>query len=394
MSLKNMVDEALQRAVAPGGVPGVVAMATDRNGNFYEGAAGVRKLGDSATMSTDTIGLIASMTKAITSTAVMQLVERGKLDLESPAGKWLPELDKVRVLEGFDAAGQPRLRAPKCPVTLKHLLTHTSGFSYEFLSTDLQRYRALRNLPDFTTCTLDSIRFPLLFDPGARWAYGVSIDWLGLIIETVSGQKLHAYLADHVLGPLGMDDTAFITRSGMRPDRRARLAPIHARTPQGLVPTPIELPQSAEHADFDMGGGGLYGTVGDYMKFVRMILNRGAAGGTQILRPETVDAMSRNQIGALNVEDLKSADPRYSNDLPLPPDNPHKWGLGFLINTKPLATGRAAGSLMWAGIANSYYWIDPTNGIGGVLLTQILPFADVKALPLFMEFETAVYQHR
>ncbi len=394
MSIKPVVDDILQRAIAPGGVPGVVALATDRDGDFYLGAAGVRKIGDPQPMTPDTIVLFASMTKAVTSAAALQMVERGKLDLDSPAAKWLPELGRVQVLEGFAADGTPRLRPPKRPVTLRHLLTHTSGFGYEFLSHDLARYRAFKGLPDFVTCQLDSIRFPLLFDPGERWHYGAGIDWAGLMIEAVTGQKLRDYMTENLLGPLGMDDTAFVLPTGMRADQRARLAPIHMRTPQGLVPSPIELPGNAAQAEFDMGGGGLYGTAQDYAKFIRLILNRGMADGKRILAPETVDAMSRNQIGAVNVENFISTDPTYSNDLPLPPGNPHKWTLGFLTNTKPLATGRAANSLMWAGLANTYYWIDPTNGIGGVLLTQILPFADVKSLPLFVEFETAVYAQR
>ncbi len=388
MSLKSALDSVLQRAAAAGDVPGVVAMLTHREGEvLYEGAFGKRSLSDDAAMTVDTVGLIASMTKAITSTAAMQLVERGKLDLESPASRWLPELDKVRVLEGFDADGKPRLRAPKQPITLKHLLTHTAGFSYEFLSEDIQKFQAATNTPGFISCALDSIRLPLLFDPGERWSYGVSTDWAGRVVEAASGQQLGDYLVQNVLGPLGMSDTAF----KITPDMRKRLATIHARVEgDALVPIGLEVPQEPE---FQMGGGGLYGTVGDYLKFVRMVLNRGQAPGAQILRPETADLMTRNQLGALDVPEIRSANRQFTNDMPLPSDNPQKWGLGYMINTKPLGTGRPAGSLMWAGLANSYYWIDPTTGIAGVLLTQILPFADIKALPLFLEFEYAVYQN-
>lgn len=388
MPMKEQIDAVLSRATAKGDVPGVVAMVTDRERTLYEGAFGQRALGQDAPMRTDTVGLIASMTKAITSTAAMQLVEQNRLDLDSPASKWLPEFDKIQVLAGFDAAGQPQLRAPKRPVTLKHLLTHTSGFSYEFLSEAVQQYQAATGTPGFLSCTLDSIRLPLLFDPGERWSYGVSTDWVGRLVEAVTAQPLGDYLARHVLGPLGMTDTAF----ALRPDMRERLAAIHARAEDGtLAPTPLELPQQPE---FQMGGGGLYGTVGDYLKFVRMLLNRGQAGGTRILGPETVEQMVSNQIGALQVPSVRTANRMFTNDMLLPPEIPHQWGLGFLINTKPLPTGRPAGSLMWAGLANSYYWIDPKSGIAGVLMTQILPFADVKAMPLFLEFEYTVYQSR
>ncbi len=388
MSLKTALDGVLQRAANAGDVPGVVAMLTSREGEMlYEGAFGKRSLGADAAMTLDTVGLIASMTKAITSTAAMQLVERGKLDLDSPASRWLPELGEVKVLEGFDAAGKPRLRAPKRPITLKHLLTHTAGFSYEFLSEDIQQFQAATGAPGFISCALDSIRLPLLFDPGERWSYGVSTDWAGRVVEAVSGQTLGQYFTENILGPLGMSDTAF----RITPDMRRRLATIHARIDDGtLVPMGLEVPQEPE---FQMGGGGLYGTMGDYLKFVRMVLNRGQAPGAQILKPETVDLMMRDHLGALEVPAIRSANRQFTNDLPQPPGNPQKWGLAWMINSKALPTGRPAGSLMWAGLANSYYWIDPTTGIAGVMLTQILPFADIKALPLFLEFEYTVYKN-
>ena len=389
MSLQASVDALLDNATRKGDVPGVVAMLTDRESTLYEGAFGLRTLGQDAPMTTDTVGLIASMTKAITSTAAMQLVEQGKLDLHSAASKWLPELDRIGVLEGFGTDGKPRLRAPKRAITLHHLLTHTTGFSYEFLSEDIQKYQAATHTPGFISCTLDSIRLPLLFDPGERWSYGVSTDWAGRLVEAASGQTLGDYFAQHILDPLQMRDTAF----RLRDDMRQRLASIHARGEDGkLGLLGLELPQEPE---FQMGGGGLYGTMGDYLKFLRMILNRGQTdNGTRILQPETIDLMSRNQIGALQVPTVKSANRMFTNDLPMPPEIPHHWGLGFLLNSKPLPTGRPANSLMWAGLANSYYWIDPVNGIAGALMTQILPFADVKAMPLFLGFEFTVYRNR
>ena len=387
MPLKQQADALLRQATESGDVPGVVAMVTNRQGTLYEGAFGKRSLGDEAPMTLDTVGLIASMTKALTSTAALQLLEQGRVDLESPASKWLPELGEIQVLEGFDAAGQPRTRAPKRAITLRHLLTHTAGFSYEFLSEEIQKYHAAKGLSGIFNCELAELRLPLLFDPGERWQYGINIDWVGRVVEAVSGQKLGAYLSQHVLGPLGMRDSAF----RMTPQMRARKATIHQRLEDGkLVPTDFEVPQEPQ---FEMGGGGLYSTVGDYLKFLRMILNHGQAAGGQVLKPETVELMSRNQMGELDVLNLRSTNRMLTNDLPLPPDVPHKWGLAFMINTKTLPTGRPAGSLMWAGLTNCYYWIDPTSGIGGVFLTQILPFADVKAMPLFFAFEYTVYQN-
>ena len=360
-------------------------MVTDRQGSLYEGAFGKRALGQDAPMTLDTVGLIASMTKALTSTAALQLLERGRLDLDGPAAQWLPELGQIQVLEGFDAAGQPRTRPPKRPITLRHLLTHTAGFSYEFLSEEIQKFQAAQGLKGVFSCELAELRTPLLFDPGERWQYGINIDWVGRVVEAISGQKLGVYLAQEVLGPLGMSDTAF----RMTPQMRSRKATIHQRGEDGkLVPTDFEVPQEPQ---FEMGGGGLYSTAGDYLKFLRMILNRGQAGSAQLLKPETVELMSSNQMGALEVLPLRSVDKTLTNDLVLPPEVPHKWGLAYMINTKALPTGRPAGSLMWAGLTNCYYWIDPSSGIGGVFLTQILPFADVKAMPLFFAFEYTVY---
>jgi len=387
MSLKEKADSLLKKTTDAGDVPGVVAMATNRNGTLYEGAFGKRILGQDAAMTTDTVVWIASMTKALTGAAAMQMVEQGKLDLESPASKWVPHLASVEVLDGFDAAGKPRTRKPKRPVTLRHLLTHTAGFSYEIWSSDIQRYQQAHNLPGITTCQNAALRTPLLFDPGERWDYGINLDFVGKAVEAVSGKKLGAVLKENLFEPLGMTDTAF----RITPSMRQRLAKIHQRGEDDKL-TPLmelEIPQEPE---FEMGGGGLYGTAGDYLKFVRMILNGGKANGAQVLKAETVRTMSANHIGDVLVGPLKTAIPSLSNDVEVFPGMPKKWGLSFLINTQKAPTGRSAGSLAWAGLANTYFWIDPAVGIGGVYLSQVLPFADKKSLPLYGEFETAVYQ--
>lgn len=387
MSLQQALDAVLQRGVQPGGVPGVVAGITNREGTLYEGAFGVRKIGSDAKMTKDSVVLIASMTKALTSVAAMQLVEQGKLDLDSPASKWLPALGEVKVLDGWNADGQPKLRAPKRPITLKHLLTHTSGFAYQFFNENVGKWQAATGAPGFASSAYASLTMPLMFDPGERWEYGVGIDWVGLIVEKVSGQKLNAYLLEHVMKPLGMTSTSM----KISPDMRTRLATIHARLPDGgLAPLDLEIPQEPE---VEMGGHGLYGTCGDYLKFVRMVLNEGQGDHGRVLKAETIRTMSQNQLEpGMQVPSIKSAEASLSNDFPLPPDNPHLWSLAWMINTKDLPTGRKGGSLMWAGLANSFYWIDPTTGIGGVYLSQILPFGDIKSLPLFFEFEATAYQ--
>jgi methyl acetate hydrolase len=386
MVLKERIDGLLGAAVERGDVPGVVAVVVDRKGVLYEGAFGKRNLTTGEPMTPDTVCWIASMTKAITGACTMQMVEQGKLDLDAPAEQWVPMLKEAQVLEGWDDEGKPKLRPPTRPITLRQLLTHTAGFSYEFWNADILRYQEVMGVPNIASGKIAALKTPLLFDPGERWEYGISIDFAGLAVEAVSGKKLSAYMQDHLLGPLGMNDTAF----KIRPDMRARLATIHARGEDGaLAPMEFELPQDPE---FDLGGGGLYGTAGDYARFVRMVLNRGELDGVRVLDAETVDLMCQNAIGDLRVTPMKTVMPQFSNDAEFFPGLPKGWGVTWQVNLEPAPTGRSAGSLQWAGIANSYFWIDPVRGIGGVYLTQILPFADTKSLPLFEAFETEVYR--
>ena len=386
MALQQEIDTLLQRAVNDGDVPGAVAAVTNRDETIYEGGFGERVLGSGTAMTPDTVVWIASMTKAITGMAAMQLVEQGKLSLDAPASDVIPYLGEVEVLEGFDDAGQPMTRAPKRQITLRHLLTHTAGFGYDMWNPSMIRYQKAKDVPGVATCADAALTTPLLFDPGERWNYGINIDWVGKMLEAVSGQRLGAYMQAHIFEPLGMRSTGF----KITPDMRSRLAKIHQRDDSGqLAPIDMEVPQAPE---FDMGGGGLYSTVGDYVKFIHMILNKGMAHGQHLPKPETVELMSTNQMGDCRVCALTTAMPTLSNHAEFFPGMPKTWGLTFMINTEPAPTGRSAGSLGWAGLANSYYWIDPIKGIGGAYATQILPFADVKSLPLYDAFETAVYQ--
>jgi methyl acetate hydrolase len=386
MSSIKSIDAILSRAADAKEVPGVVAVAATDQGLLYEGAFGKRELGKEAPMTLDTVVWIASMTKAITATAAMQLIERGKIKLEQSAGELVAELASPQVLEGFDASGQPRLRPARSPMTVRHLLTHTAGFTYDIWCALMGQYETYASIPGIITCQNAALMTPLLCDPGERWEYGVSIDWLGKVVEAVSGQRLDHYLAENICQPLGMYDTAFT----ISPSMRARLAPVHQRGDDGsLQPTPMELPQEPE---FYMGGGGLYSTAKDYLAFTQMILHRGTFNGHQILQPETVALMSQNHIGNLNVTEFKTTAPSLSNDADFWPGMACKWGLSFLINPERTPQGRSAGSLAWAGLANTFFWIDPTTQVTGVYLTQILPFFDHKSIELFRDYETAVYQ--
>jgi methyl acetate hydrolase len=379
------VDEALRSAAEREEVPGIVALAATRDGVLYEGAFGRRGLPEGAAMTFDTVFWIASMTKAITSTAAMQQVERGKLALDRPIAEVLPELAAPQVLEGFDAAGEPRLRPARRPITLRHLLTHTSGFVYDIWSPAMARYMERQGVPGIITCENAALGLPLVFDPGERWDYGIGIDWAGKAVERVSGRSLGDYFAENLFAPLGIKDTGF----KLTPERRTRLAGMHARGEDGsLAAIEFELPQQPE---FEMGGGGLYGTAADYLAFARLFLNEGRARATSVLKPETVRLMSENAIGEVEVRLLKTANPAYSHDAEFFPGMTKKWGLGFMLTTAPVPGGPAAGSLMWAGLGNTYFWIDPAAGVAGVILMQLLPFADPQALSLLDGFQKAVY---
>lgn len=385
MQSKTQIDQILRTKSEAKDIPGVVAMAASGNDVIYQGAFGKRDLGTDDAMSADSVFWIASMTKAITCAAGMQLVEQGKLSLDEPIGKVLPDLASPQVLEGFDASGNPELRPARRPITLRQLMTHTAGFAYDMWNADVGKYLEKTGTPGIISCQNAALKTPVMTDPGTRWEYGTNIDFVGKAVEAVSGKKLDAYLRDNLFAPLGMNDTGFKITDEMR----SRLVGMHARGEDGaLAPMPFEMEQAPE---FHMGGGGLYGTAADYIKFTQMILNKGRGNGNQVLKPETVALMGQNQMGDLTMGKMTTALPPYTNDVDLYPDIVKKWGLSFMINTAKTPEGRSAGSLAWAGLANTYFWIDPARNVAGVILMQLLPFADGKALETFAGFERGVY---
>jgi methyl acetate hydrolase len=385
MQSKTQIDQALRSKCDAKEIPGIVAVAASGSDVIYQGAFGKRDLSKDEAMTTDSVFWIASMTKAVTSAAAMQLVEQGKLSLDDPIGKLLPDLASPQVLEGFDAQGEPILRAAKRPITLRQLMTHTAGFCYDLWNGDMSKYLEKKGLPSITTCKNDALKTPITTDPGTRWEYGTNIDFVGKAVEAVSGKRLDAYLHDQMFVPLGMSDTGFKIGDAMR----KRLVGMHVRGADGsLAPLPFELEQNPE---FHMGGGGLYSTAGDYIKFCQMILNKGRGNGNQLLKPETVAQMAQNNMGDLVVTKMVSAAAIYTNDVDLFPGMVKKWGLSFMINTAKTPEGRSPGSLFWAGLANSYFWIDPARDVAGVILMQLLPFADRDCLEAFAAFERGVY---
>jgi len=369
-----------EQAFADADLPGVVGMIVDRDGVRFSQALGLADATTGAPMKEDTLFQIASMTKALVGVAAMQLVEQGRLSLDAPIGDLLPDLADPQVLTGFDDAGQPIVRPAARPLTLRHLLTHTAGFGYFFIHPEVLRYFGAVGMP--APGSLASLRMPLMFDPGESWEYSVGIDWAGLAVEAATGQRLGDYMAEHLLAPLGMTQTAF--RAAL-PEGAAR---VHARKAEGGFQIQ---PMFLGGGEFDAGGGGLSGTAGDYARFLRMMLGGGELDGVRVLKAETVAEMGRNQIGSLRAGYMGSSMPNLSPPYDGFPDQHTGWGLSFLITPEAGPNGRSAGSLSWAGIFNSYYWIDPVKGVGGVFMSQLSPFGDPGALACFGALERMAY---
>ena len=380
------IDAALAQAVADGTVLGVVGMVVRPEGTVHEAAFGQGDVTTASSIRSDSIFWLLSMTKAFTAVAAMQLIEQKRMRLDQLAAEILPELANPRVLTGFDVDGQPLFRPAKRPITVRHLLTHTSGYTYAIWSQTLLRYQQVTGTPDIATCRNAAFSAPLEFDPGDRWEYGISMDWVGKLVEQVSDQSLEVYFRENIFAPLGMKDSGFLIGSA----QKRRLATFANRQADGsLEPAPFEMPQRPE---FFMGGGGAFSTPKDFAAFLCMLLNGGSLAGHRVLRPDTVALMMQNQIGDLRVHAMHSAQPAFSNDFDQFPDQPHGWGLSFDINSRPGPHGRAAGSIAWAGLLNCYFWLDPSSKVAGALFTQILPFYDARVVALFGAMERSVYQ--
>jgi CubicO group peptidase (beta-lactamase class C family) len=378
---QSAVNEVLQSGIAVRKLPAAVGMVAEKQKTLYAGALGTRD-SSGVPVRADSIFRIASMTKAITTVAALQFVEQGKVDLGEPLAKHLPQLANLDVLEGFDTSGKPSLRPARTQITLHHLLTHTCGFCYDIWDEQAFRYASLK---------LDNRAGkpgPLMFEPGTRWQYGQGVDWAGRLVEALSGATLEDYFQEKILRPLGMNDTSYI----LAEEKFGRLVNGYTRQPGGdLKESERRMPQRPSTFN---GGGGLYSTAADYVRFMQMILNRGRGRDKgQILKQHTVESMMKNQIGELSAGKMKSFRPATSSDVDVQPGYAEKWGYGFLINTAPYPEGRSAGSLAWAGLMNTYYWIDPKRNRCAVLMMQYLPFVDKEAVGLLNDFEKATYRH-
>ncbi|WP_249009278.1 serine hydrolase [Conexibacter sp. DBS9H8] len=370
------LDGVLAGAVERGAVHGVAGLIVHRDGVLYDGRAGAARA--------DTLYRNASMTKAVATTAALALLEGGRLDLDSPVSAILPAWAQLQVLDGFDG-DRPRLRPPARPATIAELMTHTSGAAYPFFSPELFRYCTLTGLSPVIDGRRASLMAPLVSDPGERWVYGTSTDWLGLVVEAVVGESLSAHLARTIYEPLGMVDSTFAPDAG----QAARLMGMMARQPDGtLAPTGLGLPAAPE---WDAAGHGSYGTIADYGRFLRLWLRGGELDGVRLLSEDTVALALTDQLhGAPLPEQMTSMVPALTRDVPSLPF-PQGWGYGFHLTGVDLPGMRRAGSGDWAGIFNCYFWLDRASGVAGVLMTQVLPFFDTPVVHTFAAFEAAAY---
>jgi len=383
MATRKSVDDVLQAAVDAGDVPCVVAMAGDRDGVIYEGAAGERMPGSGEMVGPDTMFRIASMTKMVATVAALQLVERGELDLDDTIETYLPEFGELQVLEGFDGDA-PRMRAPASKATVRQLVSHTTGLTYWFWNADVMRWQEVTGTPGVMSGSMEIFKAPLVSDPGTRYEYGINTDWLGRVVEAAGGLSLRDHMQQHILDPLGMGSTTFL----MDDEQRAHCVPIHVRGEDGAwTATDIDWSQEPE---WWAGGHGLYSTPNDYLRFQRMLLCGGTLDGQKILERATVEAAFRNEIGALEFPaHIATADPGSTCDFDAGPGL--KWGLGLLLTTDGAEGMRATGSGAWAGLFNTHFWVDPASGVTGAVYSQSLPFVEPRVFAVYEGFESALY---
>ena len=380
MSLKQKI---LDEAVSAQDAPFLVAMTADANGVTWSGAAGEAAPGRAA--GPDTVYRIFSMTKAVGSTAAMILVDRGEMGMDDPIDRYLPEARDLKVLVGFDG-DKPQYRAPATIPTVRQLATHTSGLTYEFWCPPIGEWLAKTGHPPVLSGTRAGLMYPLTFDPGTRWDYGMGIDWLGRIVEEVSGKRIDAFLKDELFGPLGMKDTDVVVSA----DMAGRLAGVKARGEDGAY-VDFDLVPPADPEVYGMGHA-LYSTPEDYLTFLRLFLNRGEMNGARVLSETGVERMLANSIGDLRIGKMTTTAPALSADVELFPGIPVTHSFGFVRVEEDVPGMRHAGSQGWAGVLNSHYWFDPKAGVAAVIMTQALPFADPRFMGTYAGFERAVYE--
>lgn len=378
--LNRVIDEAVARQ----DLPFAVAMTANANGVTWSGAAGEAAPAKAAAQ--DTVFRIFSMTKAVGCTAAMILMDRGKLEPDTTVESVLPQFAEIKLLEGFDADGKPKLRAPRVKATARHLATHTSGLTYEFWNADMPRYMEATGAPTILSGLKVALNYPLLFEPGERWDYGIGIDWLGQMVEKIDGRRIDRFCKEEIFDPLGMNDTRF----EVEPHMAARLAGVSIRGEDGKF-APFELAPPSNPEVYGMGHA-LYSTAPDYMRFLRMYLNKGQLDGKRILSEACVESMLANQIGSTPIPRMKTVAPAITADTEFFPGKRKSHSMAFMRFDEDIPGMRHAGSQAWAGVLNSHYWFDPKAGIAGLLMTQSLPFVEQRFMDTYERFERATYR--
>ena len=371
-----VLDRALAEALADSDLPGMVALVTSGDSVLYRRALGVTGVGSNKPMVTDGIFRIHSMTKPITSLALMMLVERGEVDLDAPASRYLADLREREVLVSVDTTENRALtRPPSREITVRDLLRHTSGFAYTFSNHELLAMEENGGIGGRAQ--------PILHDPGERWTYGVGTAFVGWIVEEISKQALPDFLRAEIFEPLGMNDTSF----NLGPSEIDRLVDL-ARRVDGVVtsgPRPDSLVGQGR------GDGGLVSTADDYARFIQLILGRGELDSVRLLSEAAVEEMSRNQLEGITVIEQPGAIPNLSRPFPPTGAGQDGFSLAFQVSTEEVEDRRRPGSLSWSGLGNAHFWVDPTTGIGVVLLFQIFPFYDEAVLDVMNRFEKVLY---
>ncbi|MEM8862546.1 MAG: serine hydrolase domain-containing protein, partial [Chloroflexota bacterium] len=371
-----------KNAVDGNNVPFVVGMTGNAAGVTWSGAAG--DAAPSLPADDKTMFRIFSMTKAVGSTAAMILVDQGKLDFDTPVEEILPEFANIKRLDGFEG-DSPKLVSPSTKATVRHLATHTSGFVYEFWNTEIPRYMEATGHPTVLSGLKSSMFYPLAFEPGTRWDYGIGIDWLGLVVEAVDGRRINQFVQEEILDPLGMNDTKYeVDEADMK-----RMAAIGARGEDGQF-GPFELAPPPNPEVYGMGHA-LYSTPTDYMRFLRSFLNKGQLDGNRILSEAGVDSMLENHIGDIRIGKMLTVSPPVTADFDPFPDQGKTHSFGFLRMEDDVPGMRPAGSQSWAGVLNTHYWFDLSNDVAAVIMTQSLPFVEPPFMEVYENFERAVY---
>ncbi len=379
--MSNM-DDVLNNAVAAGDVPFVVAMAANSDGVTYSGAAGQASEGRAA--GEDTAFRVFSMTKAVGSVAAMILIDRGRLSMDTPVADILPAWNDLQVLDGWDG-DTPTLRPQRTTATIRHLATHTSGLEYEFWNPDMAKYLEVTQAPSILTGTRAGLMLPLMSDPGTRWGYGMSIDWLGQVVEAVDGRSIVDFCQAEIFDPLGMTDTAF------EPDALTdRLASVSIRGEDGKF-GPFEIAPPAQPEIYGMGHA-LYSTAPDYLSFLRMVLNKGEFNGNRILSESAVEQMLSDQMQGLKFQRMATVAPQLTANVDLPEGTSHSFA--FVRFEDDVPGGRKAGSQSWAGVCNTHYWIDPASDVAAVIMTQSLPFVEDPYMRTYQAYEQAIYANQ